>query len=109
VFVPVYLILFGVFRLLTIKLNIRLYHLLLVMIFVYFLYGYILFGMQFWHLKYIMGRYPDINKWIEYEHRDLYFSITSLLGFVLFTWLGSYTKLWRTKKYQSLDTPRSIS
>jgi hypothetical protein len=50
---------------------------------IYFLYGVLVFGGQFWHLpKLLKGNFQG---WLTGEHADLYFSISSLLAVLLFT------------------------
>lgn len=52
---------------------------------IYFLYGVLVFGGQFWHLpKLLKG---DFQGWLTGEHADLYFSISSLIAVLLFAGL----------------------
>lgn len=60
----------------------------------YFLYGVIVIGNDFAHLS-IITKYPNygLKKWFEFEHRDLYFTISSfIISFLLVEICRRYSK-----------------
>lgn len=87
-FFPIYLIPYFILLYLLIifmrkKNNFSFYLKGLIFLTSYFCYGFLVFGNQFWHVKNLFEDNKFI-KWLSSEHRDLYFSVSSLLGCILF-------------------------
>jgi hypothetical protein len=62
----------------------------------YVCYGFAVFGNQFWHIKIFTRSFESpLLAFIKFENRDLYFSLTSLMGFLMFTFM-SY-RFWKVK------------
>lgn len=81
-FVPLFFIMYFVMKLLKSN-NFINKHFTIINISIYFVYGVLVFGGQFWHFpKLFKGNYSG---WLTGEHADLYFSISSLLAVIIFT------------------------
>ena len=53
----------------------------------YFIYGFVGFGSQFWHIRYFGMANKNFYNWLASEHKDLHFSLASLLSSLLFTYM----------------------
>ena len=81
-FVPLFFIMYFVMMLFKSNDVIK-RHITIINITIYFVYGVLIFGGQFWHFpKLFKGNFAG---WLTGEHADLYFSISSLLSVLLFT------------------------
>jgi len=92
-FIPFYFLVFMVLKLIVRRWKARWYQLIIIMVPIYFLYGFLLFGGQFWHVYRYDNRNFNFYEWLGSEHRDLHFSVASFFSSVLFIWLSVYRKL----------------
>lgn len=61
--------------------------LMLFMILLYFIYGILIYGKQFWHINQLTNSNKNIYTWLASEHKDLHFSLASLFGTILYLYL----------------------
>ena len=82
--IPLFLMLYLI--MIISKSNVVIYkYITVVNIIIYFVYGILVFGGNFWHLhKLFKGNFQG---WLTGEHSDQYFSVSSLLSVILFTLL----------------------
>jgi hypothetical protein len=83
-FLPYYLILLIAYGLLFWLNKLKSIWLWLTMLFLYLLFGFVVFGEQFWHVNSYRYGSNGFCRWLGSEHKDLYFSVASLLSSILF-------------------------
>lgn len=86
-FLPFYGITYWILRFFRPRLQLSSWALILVVVVLYFVYGYLCYGKQFWHLSYLGNTNKNIYNWLASEHKDLHFSIASLLSTFLYIYL----------------------
>ena len=87
-FVPFFFIELMLIKILAKRFKLKFLFLIFSVLPFYVIYGLIKYRSQFWQLGYIFQGNISILQWLSYEHKDLHFSISSLLSSVLFIWLN---------------------
>ncbi len=89
--IPILIIMYFIGGVILNKYKLSIIALIFMFIGIYIILGLGLFGGNFWQIHHMLSGDFSIGVWFKSEQRDLFFSLSSLLGSFYFVWKSFYS------------------